>query len=302
MKEYNINNSVNRIVSEFQDSDIELAKALLKLRRNPSSTLKNRIRNIPFSAPVITTHLSYSISAEKGKKSYSKPILNIRLVISAFCVLLFLISIFAIPSAQAQINKVLQFFGLVLIPSNEAESILLKSEPLSDSEELNEERIGSFSPEELENILRASPPVPSWLPQHIELGDIKVGSGAATASNNAPLAVIVSYRPSSSSSYPDSAGIGLQVTYAATLEGGYSFPIEKAQNVMVNDNPAIFVRGAWVYKTNNSQSINVADLVWSDEADSGHLSWSADGFIFNLSASGLELTLDEFLRIAESIH
>lgn len=299
MKKCNLNNQIDTIIIEFQDSEIELAKALLSLRKIPSNALKNRVRNIPYADPLITSSQFPAVSGKERRQLLPRITFNWQLALSSLSILI-LISIFAIPSAQARMNQMLQRFGIVLISSDESGEGALSSDQLSNTESINEEIVDSFNLEEVNNILSSSPPMPSWIPENIEFYDIKIGSGASTDLSNTPLVVIISYRPITGSSYPDLAGMGLQVTYESELEGGYSFPTDKIQNVTVNGQPAVFVKGGWI-SNDESSSTDVIDLEWSNDVDSGHLSWSRNGFIFNLTASDLNLTIDDFLRIAESI-
>ncbi len=84
-------------------------------------------------------------------------------------------------------------------------------------------------------------------------------------------------------------GLGIEATQG-TGKTNYVFPDSAKQPVAVNGQPAIYIHGAW-----NGQG------QWNDNADAATLEWSANGFALHLSGSGLGLSRDEIIRIAESV-
>jgi hypothetical protein len=85
------------------------------------------------------------------------------------------------------------------------------------------------------------------------------------------------------------AGFGIEITYGPR-EGVYLYPDAAKQPVMVNGQSAVCVQGAW----NEQQE-------WNATADVAALEWSADGFTYRMGHSGLSLTCNDLIKIAESL-
>jgi hypothetical protein len=86
-------------------------------------------------------------------------------------------------------------------------------------------------------------------------------------------------------------GFGIETTYGLH-EGGYFYPDAAKQQVIVNGQSAICVQGAF----NDLQGRE-----WNDAADTGALEWSANGFTYHIGHSGLGLTCNDLIKIAESL-
>lgn len=119
-------------------------------------------------------------------------------------------------------------------------------------------------------------PEPNWLPEEL------VREGARVVPPNQ---VQVVYDHTTNAE----AGLWIEVT-KGTPEGAYHFPDAAKEQVMVAEQPAVCVQGAW---DNAGQ--------WHADADSGMLEWSANGFHYRIGHSGLKLTCDELIRVAASI-
>jgi hypothetical protein len=119
-------------------------------------------------------------------------------------------------------------------------------------------------------------PQPAWLPDGLALKGSHV---------NPPNWAQVFYARADGKD----GGLGLEATRGAR-QGPYAFPNNARQTATVSGQPALYVHGAWTARGE-----------WSDQADAGTLEWSAGGFSYHLSYSGLGLTRDELVRIAESV-
>jgi hypothetical protein len=85
------------------------------------------------------------------------------------------------------------------------------------------------------------------------------------------------------------AGFGFEIHFGPR-EGGYVYADSAKRKVLVSDQPATCVRGAWNERGE-----------WNDSADATTLEWSANGFDYHMSQSELDLTCDDLIRIAESL-
>lgn len=119
-------------------------------------------------------------------------------------------------------------------------------------------------------------PQPGWLPEGLTLKGAHV---------NPPNWANVFYGRADGKE----GGLGIEVAQG-TGQTGYVFPDSAKQPVTVNGQPAIYIHGAW-----NGQG------QWNDNEDAAALEWSANGFAFHLSCSGLGLSRDDVVRIAESL-
>lgn len=119
-------------------------------------------------------------------------------------------------------------------------------------------------------------PVPAWLPP----GVVFRGALVSPAQD-----VVVSYR----SADDLMKGMGLQIK-PGSPGGGYAFPASAAEDTQVDGQPAVYVHGTW---HPNQQ--------WDATADAGTLSWQQRGFTYLLFSSGLGLSRDDLVRIAQSL-
>lgn len=119
--------------------------------------------------------------------------------------------------------------------------------------------------------------LPEWLPDGLTLRGAYVGPTQSVA---------VSYGQSGD----PAAGLGLEEGAESASPAGYAFPPSVRQHTLVNGMPATYVHGAWNERGQ-----------WQDGADVVFVSWQQGGLIYAVHASGLQLSRDELLRIAESI-
>jgi hypothetical protein len=118
---------------------------------------------------------------------------------------------------------------------------------------------------------------PSWLPPHVVFRGALVPSGDTS--------VVVAYQRLGDRS----RGMFIQIRPGG-VAGGYAVPSSASQQVQVSGQAAVYARGSW-------------DRVgtWHGDADAGLLSWQQDGMDYVLSWSGLGLSREDAIRIAESM-
>jgi hypothetical protein len=119
-------------------------------------------------------------------------------------------------------------------------------------------------------------PEPGWLPEGLTLKGAHV---------NPPNWASVFYGRADGKD----GGLGIEIAQGAG-KTNYVFPDSAKQPVTVNSQPAIYIHGAW-----NGQG------QWNDGEDAAALEWSANGFALYLSGSGLGLSRDDMIRMAESV-
>lgn len=189
-------------------------------------------------------------------------------------------------AAQALPHGWQQRFGLVLI--NATPSPIATA--MAQSHAAPVARVAQASPWiSLDEAQRQVPfpiRVPAWLPAGLALRGVLVGSDGAVNSEPGAVKVILSY------SATDGSSKGLHIDQVAgSAAGGLAVPAGQEQTAVVNGRPAVYMHGAWR-----------KDETWDATADSGILSWEAGGFTYLIQYSGLGLTREDLIRIAESLH
>ncbi|HEV8638079.1 MAG TPA: hypothetical protein VG370_28015 [Chloroflexota bacterium] len=190
----------------------------------------------------------------------------------------------AVPAARAAVGGWLQRSGILLLPREAIEKMPTPPPRAPGTFVVGPGVVGAVGPARkfaglpLDEVRRrAAFPVcaPSWLPDGLQVvgGDVGPDGSAAVRFASAPDAM---------------PGGGIQ-QIPGTLRGWYGAPAEHAEAVAVRGQPATFVRGAWE-----------KDGRWHPESDAGLLSWEANGITYVLMFSGLGLSREEVVRIAES--
>lgn len=87
--------------------------------------------------------------------------------------------------------------------------------------------------------------------------------------------------------------MGIETT-RGQRQGGYVYPEYATQEVKVNGQAALFVQGTW---TQAAPGV----LRWNMDADATALSWQADGYTYMVGSSGLGLSQQDIIRVAESL-
>ncbi len=131
----------------------------------------------------------------------------------------------------------------------------------------------------LEEARRAAPftiKVPAWLPDGMAFRGALVDDRSTT--------VVLSYRGVDSAT-------GLFIQASPNWSGGYVVPSWVTRQLRVHGHPALYARGGWG-----------ASGTWDGSVSGGYLSWQdEDGLTYVLSFSGLGLSADDLVRIAESM-
>lgn len=297
---------IGEIADELPLEDVELAKALVALRLPSGDGLRQRVRELT------AADQAEIAEARRGRKPPSWR----RFVLRAGVVVALLLSaatllIASVPSVRAAFGRFMQQrFGLVLIePIQEAAPT---AAPTEDVEVLAQEVfVFPTSFEDAQAQVSFTIPMPAIFPEGFELRSAWVGSGphgesldeeGNRVSPEAPVQVILAFRPDeeSKSRYHPEAILSLNIMDQVGIEGGYAVPVGSEEEVEVDGNSAVFVRGAWV-KLDESRPPSPDNVAWDDAYDAAMLSWEANGFTYTLSGSQLRLLLEDYLRIAESV-
>lgn len=192
----------------------------------------------------------------------------------------------SIGPAQAAIWQTLQRFGVVLVASTPL--VATPGTPLSTPTQAPATRETALLWVSLAEAQQQVPfriPLPTWVPEGVMLQGAFVGKGPSTAAHTAPLAVTLSYQLLGN----PMAGMSITIRDGPAV-GGYAVPAGTDEETVVNGRPAIFIRGAWT-----------REGAWNATADATMLSWEVDGFTYVVSTSGLGLTREEVVWIAESL-
>ncbi len=292
---------IEEIIAELHLEDGQLAREMVGMRLTAGYELRDRIKRI-----------SQADRRQRGETGR----LIFRLVLRAGAVtgtllVVALLLLIAVPSARAAFGRFMeQRFGLVLVdPAQETTKVAERD--LTEGETLTEVAIPAISLEEAQALVAFTIPMPTILPEGFGLWAARVGTGPHGSSMDEngnmiviepPVQVILAFKPDKSNQeqYHPDATLSLDIFDQVGLEGGYTVPIGSEEAAEVNGNNAVFVKGIWV-QVDESKPPSPDNITWDDTADAAKLSWEADGFTYILSGSHLDLSLADYIRIAESI-
>ena len=187
------------------------------------------------------------------------------------------------PAAMAKVSDMMQRFGMVLLSPDAARQLTQPTLTPSGgwSQPQQTEAIAPRAVdrpiEEVQRQVDFQIRTPTWLPDGV------VFRGAMASSDGQ--GAVVSYR----GVHDPNSGIGVQMR-RGRLVSGYGVPSSATQEVQVHGEPAIYAQGAWT-----------KDGTWNERADAGMLSWEDRGFTYYVSSSGLGLSREDLVRIAESL-
>lgn len=116
----------------------------------------------------------------------------------------------------------------------------------------------------------------TWLPVSLALEGVRVAPDGTT--------IILLYGHDRGPS-----GMFIQMQ-PGSMSGGYAIPSSAAETVRINARTGVYAHGSWDPKGN-----------WQSSADSALLSWEANGMTYVLSYSGLRLSRQDLIRVAESV-
>ena len=119
-------------------------------------------------------------------------------------------------------------------------------------------------------------PQPSWLPAGLTLQGAHV---------DPPNWAQIFYGLADAST----GGLGIEIS-KGSREGYYLYPDDAKQSVTIGGQTGVCVQGSW-----NEQG------EWMASADVGTLEWSASDFSYHIGHSGLGLSCDDLIRIAQSL-
>lgn len=205
------------------------------------------------------------------------------LAIALIAVALALVLVTGGSIATAKVGDMLQRFGIVLLGPEPGTRVTQPAQaPVGTWSQPRQVEAGVPHPvdrplEEVQRQVDFQIRTPTWLPDGIVLrGAVASGDGQAA---------VASYRAIRD------PNIGLSVQMRRGRQaGGYGVPASAIEDVWVHGVSAVYARGAWT-----------KDGTWNDSADAHMLSWEDKGFTYYLSSSGLGLSREDLVRIAESL-
>lgn len=304
---------VEEIMAELQLENDDLVRAFVELRLPSSHALRQRVRTI--------TNIEKAKRMGNAGVSYPERMLPFlrRLVlrasaVAAILLVAVLLLIATVPSVRAAFDHIMQQrFGLVLVePTQEVTTATDPTETeLEEGEILIEVTIPPISLEEVQGQIPFTIPLPTILPEGLELWAARVGAGPHGENMDEdgnriviepPVQVILHFKPDEENrpQYHPEATLGLEIFNQTNLAGGYAVQTGSEEEVEVNNNSAIFVQGAWITIEENEPTYSNS-MIWDATADVAMLSWEANGFTYVLSGSYLGLSPEDYIRIAESV-
>lgn len=306
---------VEEILAELQLEESGLARALVEMRPSASHTLKQRIWRI--------TEMEQIQEMDKTGRRHRGQILRFlpRLALRASAVATILLVaalmlIATVPSVRAAVSRLFQQrFGLVLVDTTQETLPLTETESsgteLEEEETLSEVAIPPISLEEAQAQVPFTIPMPTLLPEGFTLWAARVGTGPHGTSmdeegniiaNEPPIQIILAFKPDEANQhrYHPDATVSLTVFDQTVMDGGYGAPVGSAEEVTVSGNEAVFVKGTWEL-LDEVETPGAGNLIWDYSADTGILSWEADGFTYVLEVSHLGFSREGFIRVAESV-
>jgi hypothetical protein len=184
-------------------------------------------------------------------------------------------------AAPEAIRQQFQRFGVILVESTPmAASVMTAPSTLPASQPTS-----WISVEEAQRQVSFPIRVPTWLPAGLMLRGALVGTSGAVNDERKTATVILSYGAS------DGTPRGLHIDQIPGAgAGGIAIPANQMQHVLVNGQAAVYAHGAWQ-----------KDGRWDPAADAGTLSWDDEEITYVIQFSGLGLTSDDLVRIAESL-
>lgn len=292
---------VEQIIDELQSDDVEMVRALLSLRQEPGAALHRRLKEV--------TGMEQNQQSERAGRM-GRPMLMPRLALraaafAAVFVLAAVLLLATVPSVRAAIGRFFeQRFGLVVVEPA-ALTVPAVAEPDEDREVQVVEEV--IPPRTFEEIQAQTPfriPLPALVPDGLELWAARMseyGAGESGGSNGEQeVVVVLTYKPTAASAYDPSAALSLQVHNRTGVEGGYAVTASAEESVTVNGAPAVYARGVWE-RPDENEPLDPANMIWDADADAAMLSWEADGFTYTLTGYLLELSREDYVRIAESV-
>jgi len=203
-----------------------------------------------------------------------------RQLILAGLIMLTLVFSPAVVAASAQ--ELYRQYGIVLV--NPIEFLI----PKQDAPGARPESAGASTPSlslaEVQRQVSFRIPEPAWLPEGV------VFRGALAGRDGS--GVVLSYVGTHAT-----ASGGMFIQMQPHWSGGYVIPENVAQTAQVHGRPALYapgglVSGGWLIAGRWDTSIDQGKLSWQDES----------GLSYVLSYSGLRLSLEDLIRIAESMN
>ena len=211
---------------------------------------------------------------------HSRPVDRRILLVVLFVTLAILGFLLINPSVNAEVKRLVQRFGFVVVDQYPEVHIATDNSLPKDPAWTTLEKV--------QQSVQFKVRLAQWLPEGVTLEKIGAFPHEPDPLGNPakPYQVIAVFQKGSAPKPTDPA-LTLDMRLVS-IGGGFLIDASKVENVSVNGVGAVFAKGSW-----NAQH------EWQDDAKSAYLSSQQDGVQYAMNA--VNLTKEEMLRIAESI-
>jgi hypothetical protein len=224
------------------------------------------------------------LATQRFLKRNNRGLFRPALRIAAVCLATLMLTVSllaATPPVQAGVERMLQRFGLVLVDPT-------APTPVPAEGNIPNQAPAQLTPQKL-SLAEAQQQVPfpirlpTWLPNSLTFAGITVGTGGfgcstpeECATAKPPVWVSAGYHHSDD----DAAYLAIEATeITSTSGGGYVVSASEAENVVVNGQSAVYIRGTY----------------------RSMLSWKQDSLTYVVITENLNLSREDMIRIAESL-
>jgi hypothetical protein len=229
------------------------------------------------------------IQAQVGATPWvRRPVLHTMVIAAAGAVLALGLTIACVPAARASVESVVQRLGLAFIDTATREArtstvVKLEPSPVPGGRLMTWEEIEREAPFQVRT--------PAWLPDGLALAGGSVGKGQ----------VYLQYRLAGSPAGSETPCL-MQSIWAGPVGAPPLLPASQEVAVEVRGQPAIYVHGGWRDDGQGDAQVAIGGtLRWDGSLDSAWLTWKEGELTYLLAAHGLQLDLDQMIRIAESL-
>lgn len=228
---------------------------------------------IPNQRSILAVEDMLHLNREKRKTN--RIMLTLKPMAIVILVLVFISALLLVsPVVRAQVNEwIQQIGGVFILETNEYPGMGSPVQTLPYEH---------YSLDEVENELPFALGLPQWIPDDFEM----VPLVKVTRFDDIAISVYIDWKTPSDSIF------SLIIQHRLDGENGSLVVGEgSVQEYLVNDEPAALILGGW----------NADTQTWDDNLDVITMSWYHDGQLYTLQGINQDVSLDDLLKIAESI-
>ena len=198
----------------------------------------------------------------------------------------------AVPAARATAESVVRRLGLAFVDTTAPEErnatvVKLEASPVPGGRLMSREEIERQAPFQVRT--------PTWLPEGLAL------AGGNVSNDEQKAQVYLEYRLAGLPASSETPCLMLAI-YAGSVGAPPLLAASQEVAVEVHGQQAIYVHGGWRDDGQGDPQVAIGGtLQWDSSLDSAWLTWEEGELTYLLQAHGLELDLDQMIRIAESL-